>query len=524
MIVVLPIVVFFVALAGAYLRDGWLRVAATVGLLLATAGSLALVTDVRVGASWLIGPALATLVVSRGHHAGRLTFEALTRRAITLVTAGLIAVFAATKFPLGENPGLLGAVPWLLGSVGAAWLISPIDVRERAQGQVLLVAAGAALLIAASPVGAFTAAVAGAMALLPAIASRFVLPPRGQWIAGAIALAAAAVVAVVALLPGTLPHPAVRDLAFSLDGAALTAAALLLVIGVLAEPARAWLVLPALVAALAVAPSLRWAALAALVAAQVPDEARGVRAAWLALLVLASTTLFAALTAQPWSPRAQIVGLATALVLMAVGFSARGSVLVLSTAALVILEDTSKANAALMGRFQWATAVGAVLLVALAVLSRREGTAAGSRFDQQVTLGLLLLAVGAHDPLGLGSLAVLLLLVDLALVRHQPAAAFAALERAQPMRWFLDLTGSGWPPTARFAGVTLAVIAALQTSLAWGLLGAALLIAIKLGPVIEPAVSPAVAPPRLPLRAFIAPAVALACGIAPALLLRMLRV
>ncbi|MDQ6884074.1 MAG: hypothetical protein M3077_07545 [Candidatus Dormibacteraeota bacterium] len=523
MIVVLPIVVFVGALAGAYLRDGWLRVVATIGLLLATAGSLAVVTDVSVGASWLLGPVLATLLVSRGQTAGRLSFEALTRRAITLVTAGLIAIFASAKFPLLENPGLLGAVPWLLGSVGAAWLTSPIDVRERVQGQVLLVAAGAALLMEASPVGAFTAAASGAMALLPAIASRFDLPPRGQWIAGAIALAAAAVVAVAALLPGTLPHPVLRDLAFSLDGVALTAAALLLVIAALAEPARGWLVLPALVAVLAVAPSLRWAALAALVGAQIGGQARGVRAAWLALLVLASTTLFAALTAQPWSPRAQIVGLATALVLMAVGFSARGSVLVLSTTALVIVEDTLKANAALMGRFQWATAVGAVLVVALALLSRRGGTAAGERIDQQVTLALLLLAVGAHDPLGLGSLAVLLLLVDLALVRPEPAA-FAGLERAHPMRWFIDLAGSGWPPTARFAGATLAVIAALQTSLAWGLLGAVLLIAIKLGPVIEPPLSPAIAQPRLPLRAFIAPVVAIACGIAPALLLRMLRV
>ncbi|MDQ6709788.1 MAG: hypothetical protein M3Z11_04450 [Candidatus Dormibacteraeota bacterium] len=524
MIAGLPIAVFLAGTVVAYLRDGRPRVAATMALLVATGASLALVTDAGVGASWLIGPVLATLLVSRGHPEGRLSFEALTRRAITLATAGLVAVFVATKFPLGENPALLSVVPWLLGALGAAWLVSPVDARERTQGQVLLLSAGAALLIAASPVGGFTAAASGAMALVPAIAARFDLPPRSHWIAVGIALLAAAVIALLALVAGTLPHPAFRDLTFSLDGAALPAAALLLVIGALAAPqARGWLVLPALVAVLAAAPSLRWAALAAVVAGQVDADTRALRAAWLALLALASSTLFALLTTQPWSPRAQIVGLAAALVLMAVGFYGRGSVLVLATAALLIVEDTVKANAGLMGHFQWVTAAGAALLVARALLARRDGAAAGSRVDEQVTLGLLLVAVGAHDPLGLGSLAVLLLLVDLALVRQGPAA-FGALDPSHPMRWVVDLSTSGWPSTVRFAGVTLAVIAALQTSLGWGLLSAALLIAIKLGPVIEPVDSAEPARARLSIRALVAPAVALACGIAPALLLRMLRV
>ncbi len=523
MIVAVPIAVFLVGTVVAYLRDGWPRVAATVALLLATAGSLALVTDAGVSASWLIGPLLATLLVSRGQPAGRLSFEALTRRAITLTTAGLVAVFVATKFPIGENPGLLTVVPWLLGAIGAAWLVSPVDARERTEGQVLLVSAGAALLIAASPAGAFTAAASGLMALVPAIAARFDLPPRSHGIAAAILLPAGAALVAVALLVGTLPHPGFRDLTFSLDGPALPAAALLLVIGALAAPqARGWLVLPALVAVLAAAPSLRWAALAAVVAGQVDADTRALRAAWLALLALASSTLFALLTTQPWSPRAQIVGLAAALVLIAVGFSGRGSLLVLATAALLIVEDTVKANAALMGRFQWVAAAGAALLVVRALLARRDPAAAGSRFDEQVTLGLLLVAMGAHDPLGLGSLAALLLLVDLALVRQGPAA-FGALDRSHSMRWFVDLSTSGWPPTVRFAGVTLAVIAALQTSLSWGLLGAALLIAVKLGPVIEP-VAFAEARPRPSVRALVAPAVALACGIAPALLLRILRV
>jgi hypothetical protein len=89
------------------------------------------------------------------------------------------------------------------------------------------------------------------------------------------------------------------------------------------------------------------------------------------------------------------------------------------------------------------------------------------------------------------------------------------------------LARSGWPPTARFAGVTLAVIAALQTSLAWGLLAAALLVALKVTPLIETATHPAGAgSPRAMRRslALLAPALSLACGLAPALVLRMLRV
>jgi len=180
MILSLPVVLVGVGVVGAYLRAGWIRIAATITMLVATAWSIALLTDVRLGVAWLIGPLLATGLVARGESPGRLSFEDLTRRALTLAATTLVAIFAAARFPIGENPTSLSGVPWLLAAVGAAWLISPLDRRERTQALVLLVSAGAALLIAAAPGGALTAAASGLMAIAPVIGwgRGRTLPPR----------------------------------------------------------------------------------------------------------------------------------------------------------------------------------------------------------------------------------------------------------------------------------------------------------------------------------------------------------
>ncbi|HSO92940.1 MAG TPA: hypothetical protein VLS53_00535, partial [Candidatus Dormibacteraeota bacterium] len=188
--------------------------------------------------------------------------------------------------------------------------------------------------------------------------------------------------------------------------------------------------------------------------------------------------------------------------------------------ALLILQDTSAASAFLMTRFGWVAAAGALLLVARALVDRYAGRADG-RLEDALICGLLLLAVAAHDSLGLSILASVLLLVDLVVTRAAPArsvevAPFNAMA-------LLLLARSSWPPSARFAGVTLAVIAALQTSLAAGLLAAMLLLGLKLSPFLP---SPSGAEERERTSRFwlIAPALSLACGIAPAILLRMLRV
>jgi hypothetical protein len=132
---------------------------------------------------------------------------------------------------------------------------------------------------------------------------------------------------------------------------------------------------------------------------------------------------------------------------------------------------------------------------------------------------LLLLATSARDALGLGVLAVAILLIDLAIVRvddlPMPRSGF----------WWrlLELARSNWPPSANFAGATLAVIATLQASLALGLLAAFWWAALQLMPMVDyHRVATGADRPQSPLRWF-GPAVGLAAGLAPALVLRMLR-
>ena len=525
MIQSLPVILFGAGVIGAYLRDGWIRVAATITMLAATAWSVVLLTEVRLGVAWLIGPLLATLLVSRGGSPGRLSFEDLTRRAMTLAATVLVAIFAATKFPIGENPTLLSGVPWLLAAVGAAWLISPLDRRERTQALVLLVCAGAALLIIAAPGGALTAAASGLMAIAPVLGARWPLSPRARPAAMLALLIAAAGITGFALLGTALPRPGLQDLALSLEGPALPAAALLLVAGALVVPlGRPWVALLGVLSVLAVAPSLRWAALAAMVASSADSEGPEERTAWLGLFLLAMTSLFSALVAQPWSARAQVVGLAATLVLMAMASRPRMlRSLVLTATAVVILQDTAGATGTLMVRFQWVAAAGAVLLISRSLLAWYQGGPRGSRLvDHQLMLGLLLLAVAAHDPLGLGALAVFLLLVDLAVVHGR--SSDRDLVPASGLRWVAEVATSSWPPAVRFAAVTVAVAAALQTSLAWGLLAAGFLAALKLTPLIRRDDHPLQPAAGRTLRVWLGPALSLACGMAPALVLRMLRV
>ncbi len=523
MIVLFPLVLFTAACIASYLRGGWIRISATCGMLAATAWSLLLIADWQAAIGLLIGPVLATLLVLRPPARNRLTFEQITRRAMTLAATGLVCVFAASKFPIGENATVLSAVPWLLAAVGAAWLISPVDEKERGQAEVLLIGAGSALLLMAVPGGLLTAVACGAMAILPPLATRWPLHDRSDGALRSLLLVAAAVVATLALLVGALGRPAFQDLALSLDGPSLFGVALLLVAGaLLGAPGRAWGIVPGLLAVLAIAPSLRWAALAALTASSFGAQRRGERFAWLSLLLLAMSSLLA-LVSQPWSPRAQIAALAVSLLLLAVavaGGAARSSAVALVGFTLVILQSTSAASSFLMTRFGWVASAGAVLLVARAVLDRHAGSSR-DRLEEALICGLLLLAVAAHDTLGLGIVASVLLLVDVVVTHAAPQTvpARAAGFNGIP----LLLARSGWPPSVRFAGVTLAVIAALQTSLGSGLLAALLLLGLKFSPVLKPTAASGEGPPRM-ARHWVAPALSLACGLAPALVLRMLRV
>src|SRR5439155_22382766 len=142
------------------------RQAATVGTLAAAAWSLALLVDPG-SVAWTVGPIGASLLLARPGKRVNSSFEGLTRRVATIAVALLVALLLASRLPVGENPLLLSVVPWSLGALGAAWFTSPIDQAERLQGQALMVAAAAAVILTAVPARPVTASLGGAMALRP---------------------------------------------------------------------------------------------------------------------------------------------------------------------------------------------------------------------------------------------------------------------------------------------------------------------------------------------------------------------
>jgi len=215
------------------------------------------------------------------------------------------------------------------------------------------------------------------------------------------------------------------------------------------------------------------------------------------------------------------VALALGLVLMVLA-SRVGviRILVLPTAGFLVMLALTTVTSSNLVRLQWITAIGAVLLVSrmvLAWLIDRSGRPAIVR--DQLLFALLLLGISARDALGLGALAAALLLIDLAIVRVE----------VMPERWsgtaarLVLLARSNWPPAVTFAGASMAVIAALQASLALGVLAALLLAGLQLAPLLDGhALAPSPERPRSPL-GWVVPAVSIACGVAPALLLRLLR-
>jgi hypothetical protein len=195
-------------------------------------------------------------------------------------------------------------------------------------------------------------------------------------------------------------------------------------------------------------------------------------------------------------------------------------VIVLPATGFLVMLALGTVTPSSLVRFQWIAALGALLLVArmvVAWLIDRGDRSAIVR--DQLLFALLLLAISARDALGLGALAAALLLIDLAIVRIE----------AMPERWsaraaqLVMLTRSNWPPAVTFAAAAFAVIAALQAGLALGLLAALLLAGLQLAPLLDGhALAASPERPRSALR-WVGPVVSIACGVAPALLLRMLR-
>jgi hypothetical protein len=520
MILYLPAALFAVSLVAAYGTVGRQRQAATIGAALAAAWSLALLVDPGLTA-WTIGPIVATLLLPRRGARARSSFEGLTRRVITVVGALLVAVFLASRLPVGENPVLLSAVPWVLGALGAAWFISPIDQPERLQGQVLMVGAIAAILLAAVPAGPLTAVLAGAMALLPIAGEHWRVPGRLRPALSALLLLLAATAALLAAVASVNVALILFDIALNVSSVMLLGAAILLVAGAAATPIGVeWAAAIGVLTLAAAAPGLRWAALAGLIAVATTLDRRGERLAWLAAGALAMTAVLPPLAAPSWSARVQVVALAVALVLML--FAARAAtlrVLVLPTTALVVMLALGSVNAAGLVRFQWVAAVGAMLLVARAALTWFVPDRSGREVLRDgLIAALLLLAISARDALGLGALAAVLLLIDAAIVRRDDVPSASS-------RWsrLVVLARSNWPGSITFAASTITVIAALQAGLALGLLAAALVAALQLAPLVDRhATAPATERPRSALQ-WVGPALSIGCGIAPALVLRMLQ-
>ena len=282
-----------------------------------------------------------------------------------------MALFLASRLPIGENPVLLSAVPWLLSAVGVAWLVSPADQPERLQGQVLMIAGAAGVILCAVNAGPLTAGVAGALALMPIAGERARVPGRLRpAISGLLLLLAAVAIALAATAP-SFARVTLFDLSLNLTGPVLLAIAVVLVAGVVVTPLGSeWVALLGVLALIATAPSLRWAALAALVAVATVLERHGERPAWIAAGLLGLMPVLAALGTSSWSPRVQAVGLALGLVLMlfAAGTGFLRALALPATTFLVMLAVGSLSTGQLV-RFQWIAAVGAILLSCRALIS-----------------------------------------------------------------------------------------------------------------------------------------------------------
>jgi hypothetical protein len=520
-ILYVPAALFFASLLIAYGSARRRRQLGTIGTVAAVGWSLALLVDPG-SIAWVIGPLAACLLLSRPGQRANSSFEGLTRRVITIAAALLVALLLASRLPIGENPLLLSAVPWFLGALGAAWFVSPIDQPERLQGQVLMVAAVAAVILAAVPAGPVTAGVAGAMALLPLAGERWRLPGRLQLAVSGSLLGLAAVAVVLAAIGPSIARIVLFDLSVDVSGAILLAVAVLLVAGAALTPIGSeWAALLGVLALSASAPSLRWAALAALIAVATVLVKEGEHLAWIALAILALTPVLQSLATAPSGARLQAVALGLGMVLMVL--AARAGVirvLVLPATGFLVLLALATVSSPNLVRMQWMAALGAVFVVTrmvLAWLIDRGGRSAIVR--DQLLFALLLLAISARDALGFGALAAALLLIDLCIVRVE----------VMPERWsgaaarLVLLARSNWPPAVTFAGASLAVIAALQASLALGLLAALLLAGLQLAPLFDGhALAPSPERPRSAL-GWVSPVLSIATGVAPALLLRMLR-
>jgi hypothetical protein len=491
------VALFAAGFAASILRERWVRLVGMLAMLVAATGALWTAIG-PVAGLWAIGPGLATAVAGPDPPRRRLVFDPLVRRASVTGLLAAAATLAALKFPMGDLPRALAVVLWNLGALGVSWIVVARDARESLSGTVLAIAGGAALLLLGSAPGGMTVLLAGGVAAVPA------LPLPGKVRGQEAALATAAGLTVLLLLWGAPSGANVGDLTFSLRPPALLAVAVLLLAAWALQPgARGLAVLPATVMLLTTSPALRWAALAASVALLQEPEERDRRLAWAGLTLLATSVVLGG--ALDPAPRLRLIlaGLAVGWLLLAAG--RRTSVLQAAVATLFLLMQTSSLTSGAAGRFQLLAAATSALLLALLLIEpgdrRRRGSA-----------GLIIVALATLTPTG--TLAAILLVLDTVLME-----ATADAGAAGGWRQLRTLGRSGWPPTIAFAGRTLAVLAAIETSTLLAVVSLSLLLALLVVPLLEPQAAPAVTP--APRRGLVMAAVSLAIGLVPGWLGRL---
>ncbi len=474
---------------------------------------------------WALGPAVAcVLLMGAQPPRARMAFEALVVRfaaAIFLVGA---ASWGATKLHVGDAPWPMLAVLLGLGALGLAWIAVPRDAAESVRGRVLAVAGGGAVLLPLTRAGFVTAAAVGSLAVLPALRQHEVRV--GSAPASQRATAGYGVLALIALglaLAGGVSALGVADLALRLDG--VVPVGLFLLFGAAAvlesEPRNA-VVLAAALSLVTTSVAVGWAALAAVAAVLLDTDRRLHRFAWAGVSLFALSAAFGGSLPEPLAARVLPVTLATGGLLLTIALRGpRSRALLLPLVTVYLVTAVTRLPQGGLSRFQLVAAGGAVVLTVMAITTPLEGTGK-SRWEwirDGLTLALLLTAIAAPR---LGVLAAVLILVDLAIVqpasRHQPAAG------AGFGRFLQSLAATGWPPAAAFAGRALTVVAGLEANFALGILAAAIVLGLQLVPLLnDEAKRPQPHVRRSRILDWIIPAVSLASGLFPAVVLRTLR-
>ncbi len=488
---------FAAGFAGSVLGERWVRLIGVMAMVVAATGALWTAIGPAAGL-FSVGPGLATAAAGPGPARRRLVFDPLVRRAAVIGFLAAAASLAALQFPIGDLPRPLAIVLWNLGALGLSWIVVGQDAYESVSGAVLAIAGGAALLLLGSGPGGLTVLLVGGLAAVPA------LPLPGKVRGLEYALAAAGGLTVLLLLWGLPSGVSVGDLTFTLRPPALLAAAVLFLGAWALRPGACDLaVLPATLMLLSSSPALRWAALAASVAVLQEPNVRDRRLAWAGLTLLATSAVLGG--AFDPAPRLRLIlaGLVGGWLLLA-GVR-RTSVLQTTIATLFLLVQTSSLAAGAAGRFQLLAAATAAFLFAVMLIEpgdrRRRGSA-----------GLTIVALATLT--ATGTLAAILLVLDAILME-----ATADAGGAGGWRQLRTLARSGWPPTIAFAGRTLAVLAAMETSTLLAVLGLMLLLALLIVPLLEPQPTPVGAPARR--RGLVMAALSLATGLVPGWLGRL---